>query len=167
MATVRIRADFGPVHRLLARLQKFIRNPRPALLGIAAAFERTARQSFERETSPEGARWAPLEISTLVAKARAGKGSQGILRFSGALLRTTIGGVTPDNRIVFVGSSLPHAAIHQFGGIAGRRPPFKKEGGRRPRIPARPFLPSKETAERIAVQVLEEQLQDVINQGGR
>jgi phage gpG-like protein len=137
--------------------------------------------------------WAPLKPSTIEAKIRAKRGSQGILRFSGALLRTTIGGVTPDNRVVFVGSTLPYAGVHQEGfsgrvqvGQYQRRPSVKQRRQRLKRsgpgisgaffvrahsremdIPARPFLPEGPTAEGIAVQTLEDQLQDVINQGGR
>jgi phage gpG-like protein len=39
-----------------------------------------------------------------------------------------------------IGSNLPYAAIHEFGGYAGRRGPFKKPDGRRPYLRARPYL---------------------------
>jgi hypothetical protein len=39
-----------------------------------------------------------------------------------------------------IGSSLPYARIQEYGGIAGRRGPFKKKDGRRPYLPPRPYL---------------------------
>lgn len=41
---------------------------------------------------------------------------------------------------VAIGSTLPYAAIHEYGGYAGRPGPFKKKNGRRPYLPARPYL---------------------------
>jgi phage gpG-like protein len=41
---------------------------------------------------------------------------------------------------VSLGSDLPYAAIHEYGGYAGRRGPFKKKRGHRPYIPPRPYL---------------------------
>jgi len=41
---------------------------------------------------------------------------------------------------VSIGSQLPYAAIHEYGGYAGRRPPFKKKDGKRPYLPPRPYL---------------------------
>jgi phage gpG-like protein len=39
-----------------------------------------------------------------------------------------------------IGSSLPYARIHEYGGYAGRKGPFKKKDGKRPYLPARPYL---------------------------
>jgi hypothetical protein len=39
-----------------------------------------------------------------------------------------------------IGSDLPYAAIHEYGGFAGRSGPYKKKDGRRPYIGPRPYL---------------------------
>lgn len=41
---------------------------------------------------------------------------------------------------ISIGSSLPYAAIHEYGGYAGRPGPFKKKTGHRPYLMARPYL---------------------------
>ena len=48
--------------------------------------------------------------------------------------------VQDDAITVSIGSNLPYAAIHEYGGYAGRPGPFKKKNGRRPYLPARPYL---------------------------
>ena len=52
-------------------------------------------------------------------------------------LETTGDGTTLN---ISIGSNLPYAAIHEYGGFAGRRGPFKKKNGRRPYIRPRPYL---------------------------
>lgn len=39
-----------------------------------------------------------------------------------------------------IGSPLAYARIQEYGGTAGRTGPFKKKDGRRPYLPARPYL---------------------------
>ncbi len=41
---------------------------------------------------------------------------------------------------ISLGSDLPYAAIHEYGGYTGRRGPFVKKYGRRTYIPPRPYL---------------------------
>jgi len=41
---------------------------------------------------------------------------------------------------VSIGSNLPYAAIHEYGGYAGRRGPFRKKDGKRPYLRPRPYL---------------------------
>lgn len=52
-------------------------------------------------------------------------------------IQTTVDG---DSLKVSIGSDLSYAAIHEYGGFAGRRGPFKKKDGKRPYLPARPYL---------------------------
>lgn len=52
-------------------------------------------------------------------------------------IQTTVDG---DGLKVSIGSDLPYAAIHEYGGFAGRRGPFKKKDGKRLYLPARPYL---------------------------
>lgn len=42
--------------------------------------------------------------------------------------------------LAVIGSSVKYARIQEYGGLAGRPGPFKKKAGRRPYLPARPYL---------------------------
>ena len=63
-------------------------------------------------------------------------------------LRSSIQVTSVTPRSVTVGTNLPYAAIHQFGGMAGR--------GRKVRIPARPFMGIDERGARQIVDTLRE-----------
>lgn len=117
------------------------------------------RKGFTDQAAPDGTPWKPLAWSTIVARMggmkkfarkmrsrirRSGRGgspgSRGvqILRDDGFLLGSvsslsavgSIGHVTRDEATL--GSNLVYAAIHQFGGMAGR--------GHKTKIPARPYI---------------------------
>ena len=100
---------------------------RPALEEIANITQNTAELSFENQKSPFGKKWEKLSPRTLKKK----RGNK-ILIESGMLSQSIRGRVSGSNG-VSVGSNLAYAAIHQFGGGAGR--------GLKVKIPARPFLP--------------------------
>ena len=48
--------------------------------------------------------------------------------------------VDGDKLSVSIGSNLSYAKIHEYGGFAGRRGPFKKKEGKRPYLRPRPYL---------------------------
>ncbi len=168
----RISVDFEKVREGLGILRA---NLRKALLeGIADHIFAITRKSFEKESSPEGMPWPALSARYAALKAKLFPGKT-VLQRRGGLLRSLFRQVEEDRAIV--GATMPYSAIHQFGGIAGRKPPFKKDArahkqgkfgpfGRRPRIPARPFLPSPEMAEREAARVAKEILDDAVEQAG-
>lgn len=58
---------------------------------------------------------------------------------------------------ITAGADMPYAAIQEYGGFAGRRPPFKKKNGQRPYIKPRPYL-------RPALQDLQDLLPDLLEQ---
>jgi phage gpG-like protein len=63
---------------------------------------------------------------------------------------------------VSIGSNLRYAAIHEYGGFAGRRGPFKKKDGRRPYIRPRPYLrPALDDLQQALPGLLEQALQQV------
>ena len=76
----------------------------------------------------------------------ASKGSSSDLLTSrtGNLLNSVLNSiqVSPDgqNLVVSIGSNLPYARIHEYGGFAGRRGPYKKKDGHRSYIRPRPYL---------------------------
>ena len=96
--------------------------------------------SFENQKSPFGKKWKPNKT-----KPKNNPNKQ-ILIKEGMLKRSfTI--IASDNE-VSVGTNIIYAAIHQFGGKAGR--------GKKVTIPARPFMPVSNSGQ------LEESLQKAI-----
>ena len=134
MAEFKWKVNAEPVKFALKNFSDKLK-PEP-LLNIAGAIMRSSiEQTFRDQGSPAGS-WPPLAASTL----KRGKGGMGrkILIQSGRLknsINYEVGGNTRT-----IGTNLKYAAIQQEGGVAGRRGPFKKKGGRRPVIPARPYL---------------------------
>jgi phage gpG-like protein len=163
------------------------------------------RTSFQNQRSPEGVPWKPLKPASEAAKpalhgkrqfARVSEGGipgaivslsgRRILERTGALFNSIDRGIVIQGSAVTAASTLPYAAIHQYGGTvnipeirprsvngtlrwfgAGGEPIFaKRVRAHRVTIPARPYLPSPEFAEREAAKVVDEGLQDAIKQAG-
>lgn len=153
------------IQRSLQRLENIGRNMRPILAGIGNIIVNATDEAFEKE----GPGWKPLSDVThrlsytnmgrsksKKTTTKAGKTTRGferyivnkkILQRSGRL-RDSINYQATDTEVT-VGSNLPYAAIHQFGGMAGR--------GRKVKIPARPFLPieNSELRPSVANQILQ------------
>jgi len=124
----------------------------PVMDDIGELLIETTKQRFQTSTAPDGSRWAPNSPATIrrYLKIMGGAFSKrtGGLTKRGARLAASkkplIGetkslstqiSYRADRTSVEVGSLMPYAAIHQFGGQAGR--------GRKVTIHARPFLPIK------------------------
>lgn len=174
MNAFKIEIDDSAVAAALDRLAAAAKNPRPALLAIGEAWLVQARRTFETSTDPWGRRWAPNAEATIAAMLRQGGGNfrkkDGRLSAKGAgrvmAKRPLIGesrflsgsslsySVAGDG--LTLGSSAEYAAIHQYGGRAGR--------GKKTVIPARPFLPARAggalapEAARAAVAIIDEYL---------
>lgn len=160
MTGIKIELDDAAVQAALGRLAAAVKNPRPALVAIGEALLVQTRRTFETSADPWGRRWAPNAPATIAALLRQGGGNfrrdgrlsaRGAARvmakrpligesrfLSGASIRYRAGAAE-----LTLGSSAEYAAIHQFGGRAGR--------GRKVSIPARPFLPA-DAAGRLAPQ---------------
>jgi phage virion morphogenesis protein len=112
--------------------------PEPLLKVMGQVMRSSIERTFRDQGSPAGS-WAPLAASTL-KRGRGGVGRK-ILIQSGRLKNSVTPAEYPisGNRLT-IGTNLKYAAVQQAGGVAGRRGPFKKKQGRRPLIPARPFL---------------------------
>lgn len=150
MTSFKLDVDDAAVQAALGRLAAAVKRPRPALAAIGEALLAQTRRTFEASTDPWGRRWAPNAPATIAALLRQGGGNfgrdgrisaRGAARvmakrpligesrfLSGASIRYRAGAAE-----LTLGSSAEYAAIHQFGGQAGR--------GRKMTIPARPFLP--------------------------
>ena len=121
------------VIQTLNRAASSLLNPEP----LAAALERVlvsqSLQNFHANGLPA---WAGLSPVTLAIYRRQGIVPQGILQRSAGGLRDSVQGdhdATSATVGAGSGKSADYAAIHQFGGMAGR--------GKKVRIPARPYLP--------------------------
>jgi phage gpG-like protein len=93
-----------------------------------------------------------------------GNGGALLTSRSGDLLNSVLQSIqaTSDGGSLFVsiGSDLPYAAIHEYGGYAGRRGPFKKKGGRRPYLRPRPYLhPAMSDLQQALPALLEQAMQ--------
>jgi len=65
-----------------------------------------------------------------------------------------------DKMVVSIGSDVPYAAIHEYGGFAGRKPPFKKKDARRPYLRPRPYLhPAMADLQQALPDLLEQAIQ--------
>lgn len=109
--------------------------PEPLLRIAGQVMRGSIEQTFRDQGSPAGS-WLPLALSTL----KRGKGGAGrkMLIQSGRLKNSITYKVSGNT--LTIGSNLIYAAIQHLGGVAGRRGPFKKKGGKRAVIPARPYL---------------------------
>ena len=116
----------------LERLSKALENKTPLLRRIANTMQNTIEESFDKQASPFGEKWKPNAPKTLQKK----RGNK-ILIQSGLLSQSFTQKVTGSS--AQVGTNKEYAAIHQFGGKAGR--------GKKVNIPARPFMPIKQNGE--------------------
>jgi phage virion morphogenesis protein len=128
-----INANTKPLENLLLIAQ----HKQQLLKDIGNHLENVIGESFENEKSPAGKKWkANIETKELKkwkldAIQKDKEFRKAILHDTGALSRSFKKKVTKES--VVVGTNLEYAAIHQFGGKAGR--------GRKVVIPARPYLP--------------------------
>jgi phage virion morphogenesis protein len=142
------------VKAALKRLQEKVGNLKPAMDEIGQRYERSVLDNFSKQSSPDGTPWLPNKVlSNYMAYTGTAKGKKrkeaytkaGGLRanFSRFLenkrilvltnaLRGSIHYQATSNSVTIGSGNIPYAAIHQFGGLAGR--------GRKVRIPARPWL---------------------------
>ncbi|MBN2895038.1 MAG: phage virion morphogenesis protein [Campylobacterales bacterium] len=133
------------IRTTLSKLHDATHNMHPMMAEIGNMLINEIDETFEDEGRPK---WTPLSRTTLrlgytnMGKSKKkkthpnnGKVSKGferkILQKSGRLRGSITKEIT--NNSATVGTNLEYAAIHQFGGMAGR--------GRKVKIPARPYMP--------------------------
>lgn len=116
----------------LERLSKALENKTPLLRRIVNTLQNVTEESFQSQASPFGEKWKDNAPSTKRKK----RGNK-ILIQSGLLSQSFTQKVTGSS--AQVGTNKQYAAIHQFGGKAGRN--------KRVTIPARPFMPINKNGE--------------------
>ena len=95
-----------------------------------------------------------------------GPGSGMLTSRSGNLLNSVLQSIraeTDGQRLtVSIGSNLNYARIHEYGGYAGRKGPFRKKEGRRPYLRPRPYLhPAINDLQQALPALLEQAIQQV------
>lgn len=129
---IEVNVDAGPAQRALAALRARVENLAPVLRGIGADVVAEAQMGFRESRDPYGMPWRPLSPRTV---ARRRKGSSKPLLDTGRM-RNSITYRLIGSTGVEIGTNTVYAAIHQFGGRAGR--------GRKVTIPARSFIATRE-----------------------
>jgi phage virion morphogenesis protein len=152
MTTFTIEVKDEAVQALLAQLSQRLGNLRPVLQAIGSDITERTKRRFETSTAPDGTPWKPNSAATLAMLAARIGGQKSKVKKDGSLnaaglrslgnkkpligesqdLRRQIVPSVSGNTLTVVSTPV-YAAIHQFGGQAGR--------GRKVTIPARPFLP--------------------------
>lgn len=145
---VSVRINDSQVRSALTKLAERCTNLRPVMTRIGMEYEKRVLDNFRRQQSPDGTPWKPLSSWTIVggllrkkgygkkgdllARGRKYLANKRILIDSGALQRSVHHQATDTDVTIGSSGSIPYAAIHQFGGMAGR--------GKKVRIPSRPWL---------------------------
>jgi phage virion morphogenesis protein len=114
----------------LARLEAATGDLQPVFDDLGRMLRLRIQRQFEQESAPGGGKWTPLRPSTIARRATRGRWPGPMLRQTGDLYRSITYRATSKDLVL--GTNWPYAAIHQFGGRAGR--------GGRTAIPARPYM---------------------------
>jgi len=122
--TVSIEVEGTALDAGLSRMAGALANPSAVMDEVGRYLVASTLRRFERERAPDGSPW----LKSARALAEGGRTLTDTGRLRGSIAHT----VSDGGRAVEVGSNVVYAAIHQFGGRAGK--------GRRVRLPARPYL---------------------------
>lgn len=124
---IEIRLDDEELQRYLNQLAEKTENLRPLMKNIARILEDSVEENFEQQGRP---RWEGLKKATIEQRVKRGYWPGKILQMRGELAASITSDY--DENSAVVGTNKVYAAIHQFGGKAGRN--------KQVNIPQRPFL---------------------------
>lgn len=125
---IEIKVDNAEILKVLKRLSEKTQNLRPIMRNIAGIMMDSVEENFAQQGRPK---WKDLADVTKKQRKKEGKWPGMILQKSQGGLADSISSEYGDDYAV-VGTNKKYAAIHQFGGPAGR--------GKKVNIPARPYL---------------------------
>jgi len=170
MARVRISLDTGPLGEVIGKIKARTSN----LLPLMKEFHALAIGAVDDKFRREGPGWPEHAEST---KARRGANAA-ILRDKARLSQSMAGGnadaiVKIGKNYVEVGSTVPYARIHNFGGTIQMKPRKAAKPSKKSRqgegytivIPQRRFLPNESELEPDLLDAAEDYLQEVIDAG--
>lgn len=112
---------------ILNKIQKKADNMKPVMVAIANSMLEAVEENFEKEGRPK---WQPLSQRTIQQRITKKRWPGKILQQTGQLLASIQPSAT--NESATVSTNKIYAAIHHFGGYAGKN--------RKVKIPARPFM---------------------------
>ncbi len=124
---IEIKIDDDELNNLLNKLSSKAVNAAPLMKNIAGILEYSVEENFEEEGRPK---WDKLSSATIKQRSKKGYWPGKILQMQGELATSITSSY--DSNSAAVGTNKVYAAIHQFGGSAGRT--------KKVRIPVRPFL---------------------------
>lgn len=125
---IEIKVNDKEIQQLLKNLISKTENLRPLMKNIAGIMMDSVEENFEKEGRPD--KWASLAKSTIKQRTKKGNWPGRILQVRGELAASITSKYDEDSAVV--GTNKVYAAIHQFGGEAGRNKKVK--------ITARPYL---------------------------
>ena len=125
---IEIKIDDKEIQQYLKKLAEKTENLRPLMKNIAGIMMDSVEENFEKEGRPE--KCTALAKPTIKQRTKKGYYPGKILQMRGDLA-ASITSKYDDNSAV-VGTNKAYAAIHQFGGNAGRN--------KKVEIPTRPYL---------------------------
>src|SRR3989339_368312 len=132
--SIEIKVDNQEILKALKRLSEKTKNLRPVMRNIAGIMMDSVEENFAQQGRPK---WKDLAEVTKKQRKKEGKWPGMILQKSQGGLADSISSDYGDDYAI-VGTNKKYAAIHQFGGPAGR--------GKKVNIPARPYLTLGDTA---------------------
>ena len=138
---IEIKIDDKEIQQLLKKLISKTENLHPLMKNISGIMLDSVEENFEKEGRPD--KWQGLKKTTIKQRTKKGYWPGRILQVRGELA-ASITNKSDENSAV-VGTNKVYAAIHQFGGDAGRNKKVK--------IPARPYL---KLGEKEKVEILKE-----------
>jgi len=127
---IKVQLNTQPVDAMLDRVQHAVGDLTPLMASIKQELLAQTEANFAAQGRPA---WPDLAEATKAQRETQRKWPGQILQVSGTLARSVVTHSDERSAMVGVGDEVRHAAIHQFGGQAGR--------GHKASIPARPYLP--------------------------
>ncbi|MEW5821690.1 MAG: phage virion morphogenesis protein [Cyanobacteriota bacterium] len=125
---IEIKVDNAEILKALKRLSEKTQNLRPVMKNIAGIMMDSVEENFAQQGRPK---WKDLAEVTKKQRRKEGKWPGMILQKSQGGLVDSISSDYGDDYAI-VGTNKKYAAIHQFGGPAGKK--------KKVNIPARPYL---------------------------
>jgi len=145
---IKIEIDQAAIQQLQRRLSAL---PPRILAAVYKALQPLVYQSL-RSAIPKYFAGSGGPDSALLAS-RSGK-------LMNSVLQSIEARIDGDKMVVSIGSDVAYAKIHEYGGFAGRKPPFKKKDAKRPYLRPRPYLhPAMNDLQQALPDLLEQAIQ--------
>ncbi|HSA05738.1 MAG TPA: phage virion morphogenesis protein [Candidatus Gastranaerophilales bacterium] len=144
---IEIKIDDKEIQQYLQKLISKTENLRPIMKNIAGIMMDSIESNFEAEGRPK---WEGLKPATIKQRSKKGYYPGKILQMRGELAASITNSYDSDSAVV--GTNKVYAAIHQFGGKAGRNKTVE--------IPARPYLKLGDNEKNEILKRIEDYLAD-------